>query len=368
MKGIIKGMIYRVYIIILLFGVFGSQLTGQNHYIGNDVDQRRPCHFNLLSPGKNQVVTQGTLKFMWENHEEPDSFCSSVSYYEVTFWSESLIFGEVFTVVPDNHSVESIEFEDYRKIFRRHGKYFWKVTAYDNNGNQTDSEVWTFYIGIPEIEDKFTSWDYIYGIQFQYSHRLRTDDYRSFLENIEPNTHMRSFSDLSFIFHQDNFPLPFVEMEEKLSLLSQVGLVGEITSRIRALRNLYFSFCPYGSIASSWYSTGIRDYTSTSTTIHLGCDVFIMPRGYISFRLSWLPMYHMRYVEKEGHLRTFLGRGWEYGVRFIISHAVIKVFRFLGMEIDFQRIPLEFHFSRIRDEYSGTLLNMRRMSIAYLLQ
>ncbi|MCJ7813363.1 hypothetical protein MUP95_08630, partial [bacterium] len=67
-------------------------------------------------------------------------------------------------------------------------------------------------------------------------------------------------------------------------------------------------------------------------------------------------------------LRTFLGEGWEYGVRFIISNAVIKMFRFLGMEIDFQRIPLEFHFGQIRDQYGGTLLKMRRMSIGYLLQ
>ena len=39
----------------------------------------------------------------------------------------------------------------------------------------------------------------------------------------------------------------------------------------------------------------------------------------------------------------------------------------LGEEFDFQRIPLEFHFSQIRDQYSGNLMKMNRFSIEYHL-
>ncbi len=344
------------------------RLMGQNRYVENGLERERPPHFNLISPENNFKATQGPLKFTWENKEDPDSPDSRVSYYEVAFWSESQLFRKIFQVIPSYRSFETLEFEDYRNVFRRHGKYYWKVTAYDINGNQTSSEVWTFSIGIPEMEEEFTTWAYIYAIQFQYNHRMRINDYVTFLRNVDPNVHMRSYSELSFIFHQDNFPISSVELEEKVSLLSQVGLGAEITSRIRFLRNHYFSIWPYGSFKSNWYSTGLQDYTNTLIVTRIGCEVFLMPKGFISFKMGWIPRYHVRYIEKGGGLRTFLGEGWEYGIRIIISNAVIKVFRLLGVDIDFQRIPFEFHFNEIKDQYSGTLLKMRQMSVGYLFQ
>ncbi len=366
-------MINRIYILWLavLIGIQGSQLIGQNNDFDMNPEQNRPHDFKLLSPQKNVTIVQGPLKFTWENNGDPDPPDFRVNYYEVTFWSENQKFNETFKVIPDdsvNEVIRGLEIKDYRKVFRRHGRYYWKVTAFDAGGNQTSSEVWNFIINIPEIEEEFTPWAYIYAIQFQYNHRLHTDEYLAFLKNVNPNMHMRSYSELNFVFRQEKLLIPFIEMEEKISLLSQVGIGGEISSHIRMLQNLYFSLCPYASIATGWYSTGLRDYANTFIAAHLGCDMFMMPRGYISLHVSWLPTYHVRYIEKGEYLRTFLGEGWEYGVRFIISNAVIKMFRFLGMEIDFQRIPLEFHFSQIRDQYSGTLLRMRRMSIGYLLQ
>ncbi|MBN2029354.1 hypothetical protein JW824_03830 [bacterium] len=363
-------MMYRTYILcfVFLLVISASRLMGQERSIENELDQNRPPYFRLLSPEKNFEVVQSPLKFTWENKEDLDSPNTRVSHYEVAFWSESQLFREIFQVIPSYRAVETLEFEDYRKVFRRHGKYYWKVTAYDINGNQTSSEVWTFSIGIPDMEEEFTTWTYIYAIQFQYNHRMRTDDYVSFLQNVNPNAHMKSYSELNFIFHQENFPIPSIELEEKVSLLSQVGLGAEITSRIRLLRNLYFSICPYGSFESSWYSTGLQDYTNTMMAGRLGGEVFLMPKGFVSFKMCWIPRYHVRYIEKEGGLRTFLGKGWEYGIRIIISNAVIKVFRLFGVDIDFQRIPFEFHFSEIKDQYSGTLLRMRCVSVGYLFQ
>ena len=79
-----------IFIFILLVGIVESQLAGQNRTIEDEFDQRRPHHFNLLTPEKNLVVSGGSLEFTWENYEDPDLSYSPVSYYEVAFWSENL--------------------------------------------------------------------------------------------------------------------------------------------------------------------------------------------------------------------------------------------------------------------------------------
>ena len=151
-------------------------------------------------------------------------------------------------------------------------------------------------------------------------------------------------------------------------ILSQIGIGFEISSRLKIIKNDYFSLYPQGGVMSSWYSTGLRDYSSTFNSAKLGCDLIFMPSGSLMIRGSWIPVYRIRYALKDGELRTFQGEGWEIGVRVVIPHKIINTFRIFNLEIDFQRIPFEFHFSRIRDEYTGTLMEVRRITIGFLIQ
>lgn len=363
---------YRIYfpLTFIFLGTSVAGMMGDAHYLSTHLQVRKSHHFFLLAPDKNATVTEGPLTFMWEDGRNTYFPNFDIERYEVTFWSKRRDFGKSFTVTPDD-SIEGkvyLTFNDCRKVFRRHGRYYWRVTAFDTNGNHTDSEVWSFVVGIPEVRGVFTPWAYLYAIRFRYSHRLHTPEYIEFLENLQPSTNLRSYSDMGFVLRQSGSWLTFMEAQEKFYILSHIGVGFELSSRFRLLKNLYFSLYPQGSVESCWFATGLEDYSSTMYSVRVGCDWVIMPSGYLSLRSSWVPAYRVRYLEQGRELRTFMGEGWELGIRIIISRNILSSFRFLGMEIDFRRIPLEFYFSQIRDQYSGTLMKMRGVSIAYLLQ
>ena len=212
------------------------------------------------------------------------------------------------------------------------------------------------------------NWVFPYTIQFQYTHRIQSQEYKDFLNQISPTTSLRSFSDIGLGFHQEKFLVSFIELQEKLFILSQIGIGYEISARLKMIKSLYFGIYPQCSIASSWFSTGLKDYSSKQSSVCIGGDLIVMPYGSLTIRGSWIPVYHIRYALKSGELRTFLGNGWELGVRVLIPHKIINPFRIFHLEIDFQKIPLEFHLSQIRDEYTGTLMKIRRMSVCFLIK
>jgi len=355
------------------FIFWGTAVAGLMRFdflLGNNSEDRRPHSFALLSPEKDTMVRRGSITFKWENRGDPDSPDFRVHHYRITFWSKRKGFGKTFTVFPED-SVDGeviLKFDDCRKVFRRHGKYYWRVTAFDAEGNRTTSEVESFVVGISRDHGGFVPWVYPYAVQFQYTQRLHSPEYGEFLSNVDPTFQLQSFADLGLVFRQYGFLVTSFEVQEEFFVLSQVGLGFDVSSRFRMLRNLYFSLYPHGGVRSCWFSKGLKDYTSTMYSVRLGCDFVIMPKGYISLRSSWVPAYRVRYSEKGGELRTFMGEGWELGVRLIIPHDILHTFRFFGMEVDFRRISLEFHFSRIRDRYTGTVMRMRLFRIGYLLR
>jgi len=334
---------------------------------------RGPSTFILLAPEMGTVITDGPVDFRWEDRGDPDPPDYRVQKFEITFWSEKTGFKRTFTVIPDDSSdgdgIITLSFDDSRNVFKRHGTYYWRVSAFDSEEHKTNSEIRRFVVGLSSsIKRRSLSWVFPFAVQFQYSHRFRSQEYRDFLNLINPTTSLRSFSDLGFLFRQEKFLLPFIEFQEKLMILSQIGIGFEISSRLKIIKNDYFALYPQGGVMSSWYSTGLRDYSSTFNSAKLGCDLIFMPSGSLMIRGSWIPVYRIRYALKDGELRTFQGEGWEIGVRVVIPHKIINTFRIFNLEIDFQRIPFEFHFSRIRDEYTGTLMEVRRISIGFLIQ
>ena len=245
---------------------------------------RRPHYFALLRPEENTMVVEGPLTFVWENRGDPDPPDFRVQRYEIKFWSKRRDFGRSFTVLPDDSSrLVSLRFEEMREVFRRHGRYYWRVLAFDEEGNQTSSGVWGFVVGMPQVAKRFLPWSYPYAVQLRYTHRLASTAYREFLRTVYPTTHLRSFSDLGLVFRQDGLGTSSLIVQEKFSVLSNVGFGGEFSAWLRLLSNSYFSLRPTGRTAVNWFSTGLEHYSSVQYDFFIGCDCVFMPRQYVSF-------------------------------------------------------------------------------------
>jgi hypothetical protein len=338
-------------------------------YGGDYLDEDRPYPFPLISPKTNHEVIKGKLTFIWEKRENHTIPESEIDQYEISFWSHKRRFRKTYTVSKGDSGAEQVQFvlEECRKIFPRHGRYYWRVTAVNPQGRRTSSEIRSFTVRINRVGKGFSMQPFNYEVQYQYTHRLSTEEYKIFLSQVSPTASMGSFSDFSLIFRQQELWSSYVDFEERIFILSQFGMGVELSGRFRMLKNIYFAMHPRISVSSSWYSTGLSKYTSMLTSVSVGCDWSFLPSGHVTLQTNWIPMYRIRYAELEGDLRTFQGEGWEMGIRLIIPHKILKPFRFLGFEFDFERIPIEFSAAFIEDEYTGTLMKIRRLSIGYLL-
>ena len=345
-------------------------LICMNLFADNVTDERTDYNsFHLMEPRTSTKVVSGKMTFIWEKHESLDSVESLVDRYEINFWHPGRDFRKKFSVSPGDSTSKSVSFvlKECRKVFRRHGKYYWQVTAINVNEMKTFSEIRSFSICARNVGNSFKEESYVYEIRYQYTHRLHTPEYKTFINNLSQNTNMRSYSDMSLIFRQQGVGSSLFNFCERVFILSNVGIGFEVSSRYKLLKNRYFSIQPRFSITSSWYSSGLQNYTSNLYSVSMGCDFVIMPSANVTLRTCLIPTHRIRYSEKGGELRTYQGNGWEIGVRVIIPHKILKTLHIFGREVDFERIPIEFHMRYIEDEYTGTLMKIRQFSIGYLL-
>ena len=352
----------------LVRGVFC--LICMNLFADNVTDERTNYNsFHLIEPGTNTKVVSGKMTFIWEKHENLDSIETLVDSYEINFWYPGRDFRKKFFVSKGDSTSKSVSFvlKECRKVFRRHGKYYWQVTAVNINGKRTYSEIRSFSICARNVVNGFKEESYNYEIRYQYTHRLHTLEYKTFINNLSQNTNMRSYSDMSLIFRQQGVWSSLLDFYERFFILSNVGMGFEVSSRYKLLKNYYFSLYPRFGITSSWYSSGLQHYTSNLYSVSIGCDFVIMPGANITLRTCLIPTHKIRYAEKGGELRTYQGNGWEIGVRVIIPNKILKTLHIFGREVDFERIPIEFNMRYIEDEYTGTLMKVRQLSIGYLL-
>jgi hypothetical protein len=339
-------------------------------YAGNDaVPGSEGRLIELIAPFGNKKVMNGPMVFLWKPVGSQDTLHFDVRNYEVTFWTNNHRFVKSYSVSPpESYRTVSLQFDNCRSVFRRHGKYFWQVAATDAAGNQISSEVRSFTIEVSELIERPAVWHHPYGVHLYYANRLRTMEYMSFLDHIYPTKHMRNYSDFGLVFQQQRIGTHFLEFEERFNIRSQIGMGMDVGIRFRLLQNRFFSLYPLGQTGMCWYATGIEKYSSLLHHVLIGCDYSIMPKGYITIRGGWIPLYRVRYSEKEKRPRTYLGKGWEMGVQLIIPQTVLKSFRFLGIEINFQRMPISYRISRIQDQYTGTVMKIQGMGIGYFFQ
>jgi hypothetical protein len=323
----------------------------------------------LLTPVQDTVLVEGPVSFSW--HFTPDSAnaIQSVRAFEVAFWSKTTSFSRTFRVNPQGRTeVYELGFKECRRIFHRHGVYRWRVTVQLISGERLVSSIREFVVTIPISHEEFVPWLYPYAIQFQFVNRYGSPEYDSFLSGLSSTKPLDDFVSLGLVFKQNRLGLRTLELEEKLLILSHIGLGFNTSLRFRMLRNLYLTLNPLIDLEYHWFSTGLEDYTSSFYSVKLGGDLMVMPRGFLTIRGTWVPVYRVRYAWSDDELRTWQGKGWEAGVRFIFPSHAIDNFRLFGIEIDFRRLPLEFSYSRIRDHYSETLMRTGRFSISYLLR
>jgi len=324
---------------------------------------------SLKAPSDKLTIHSQKIQFQWEwNHSE--GFSQLPQQVEIHFWAKTGRFEKQIAIPSSKIHTDRMTYtiDSCRTVFRRHGRYYWKVVALLANGRQITSKTRSFYIGIPELLGKPSSTPFVYALQFDYIHRKGTSEYIAFIKTADPNSHLRSYSDFRMIFKQNNLGIPTFELEENLLILSQIGLGVDVNMRFKLFQTSYFSLSPTGGGGVQWSSTGIRDFSTSLYHSFVGGDLALMPRGFLVFKGRWIPHYHIRYAHVDGDLRTFQGEGWEVGVEFVISQNILKPFRILGMEIDLERIPIGFSISQVKDSYTGTKLEMRKLSIRYVLQ
>jgi hypothetical protein len=147
-----------------------------------------------------------------------------------------------------------------------------------------------------------------------------------------------------------------------------VGVGAGFSSCFCLMNTLYFGLYPKASMETSWFSTGLKSYTSNMMDVRVGMRLTFLPGGFLSLHAEYIPSYRIRYARDNGELRTFQGRGWNWGVRWVIPERILPTFTLLGMKIDFRRIALRFNFSRIKDSYTGTQMKIRGLGISYMLR
>jgi len=325
--------------------------------------------FALHGPRLYATPTGESLGFEWEFRSVPDTAAMPVGRYEIQFWSKWKQFFKTFVVYPEDSSGRGeLTLEGYRDVFRRHGRYFWRVYAFDEEENRTASEARSFTVPVPSIRERLSDWIYPYRMYVEYTHRLRSNEYLAFVNQASPTVHLRSFSEIGLGFRQILWDQRLFELQEQIYLFSNVGMGMEWSTGFLVHKNAYFAFIPRIRADIGWFSTGLEEFDSRQNSLFLGADISLMPRGYVVLRAGYVPSFRIRYQLREGGTRTYEGEGYEWGMRFFIPRTVINLFNLAGLEFDFQKIPFEFSVFSSKDSYTGTVMHSRRLTVSYLFR
>lgn len=318
----------------------------------------------LQSPENGLRLIEGTMQFKWL-----PSAHSRIERHEITVMvpKESFILSRNVPFT-DSARVVNYQWTDMNKDIPFYGRYLWYVEAVDSSGVRFRSEVGHFNIAPFTIEDRYEAGKQTYAVRFRYNHRIKTVSYGQLLRSIDPRTHLLSFTEIGFSFKQNRVYDSALQMQETLTVYSLTGIGFELSSKIRLVENMYFSLNPYIRAGIGWMATGLNSYTSKSIDCSLGCELVVLPRGYLTVFSEWIPLSRIHYIQKGSGLRTFDGRGWDSGFRMILPRNVLNGFSLFGSKINLERIPIEFHFSSLRDEFTGYRIDIRKIGFIFLFQ
>jgi hypothetical protein len=322
-------------------------------------------HLLVLTPADKRKVEGTAVLFSWKVQGIDSTF--RPGRFEVQIWDKTKNFRRTLrTEAVDTTGYGQAWVYNPRQVFRRHGSYLWKVIAVDSLGRQRVSETRRFIMPAPRIRPLMAGSGNAYSLRCTFNHWSNFNSYRRFTDPLYPKTHLASYADLGFGFRQGwETRLPFA-LQERLLLLSQIGMGAELTPKVRILQNTFLAIDPWARGRQCWYSTSLKQYSGTLSEIAVGCDAVVMPGGHVTLTGAWLPLDRIRYSLKEGGLRTLKGTGWEAGFTVTIPRSLLSVVRIMGVNVDFQRIPIGVTFGRIEDDLTDIRLDYRKFSVEYL--
>jgi hypothetical protein len=319
----------------------------------------------LITPADKRKVEGPAILFSWKAQDADSTF--KPGRFEVQIWDKAKKFRRTLRTAPvDSTGYGQTWVTNPRQVFRKHGSYLWRVVAFDDHGRQRVSETRRFIMPPPRIKPLMAGPRNGYSLRFTYNRWSEFDSYRRFTDPLYPKTHLKSYVDLGIGFRQSwESAIPFT-IQERLLLLSQIGMGAELTPRVRILQNTYLSVDPWLRGRQCWYSTSLKQYSGTLSEIALGADAVVMPGGHLVLSGAWLPVNRIRYGLRGGGLRTLRGTGWEAGVTVTIPRSLLSVVRIMGVNVDFQKIPLSVVFGRVEDDLTDIRLDYRKFSVEYL--
>jgi hypothetical protein len=317
----------------------------------------------LSSPREDETV-EGDIRFQWLRTGP----LPRLERYDIHIFANHNGYLATKSFVPlDTGRSIGFTWLKFRKDVPRHGRYFWSVDALDSSGHRHTSEVRSFLIPPFLIQEQTPFSRFAHTVWIGHAYRMKTSDYRRLLEGVDPRAHLLSYGEISFVFRQVGIVNPRLRLEESVRFFSLAGFGLGAALQYRLAGNGYISLSPFLDGSVGWTGTGLNSHSSNQTRYALGCEILFLPRGYLSLFAEWLPLNRIRYLQDADRLRTFDGKGWEAGLRVVLPRSMLSPIRVLGMEIDWEKIPFEFRFSRIRDRYTGLHLDSRQMGIGLLL-
>lgn len=322
----------------------------------------------LISPRNHYRLASSTVQFQWLLTNMQDSSKFIPEYYEVMIWSKQREFSFIRTVYPMDSIGARLTVMDAMTRFKRHGRYYWQVQAVSMDGRRIQSEIREFNIPIPKHMQSMMPSLFPYAVKWQQFKRLNQADFKAFMESVYPKTHLQGHSDFCLIFRQPFIGNYNIDLEEQALINSNIGIGGEFSARIHLYENVFFALQPLGTINACWFATGLEKYTSIQYQAYTGVDFIVNPKGYLSADIEWIPVYRLHYALKDDGFRTFEGSGWEWGLKVIVPRNILNPFKLFGIEIDMERMPFEYKYSRITDSYTDVVMHTQEICISFLFQ
>ena len=134
--------------------------TGSSSAVFGAIPEIALNGIELMTPPDRVQIGDDTVSFRWRI---PQELRENVRHYDITFWSTARIFRRRIPVQPEPGREEA----DWttttaRSTFRKHGRYFWRVTAVDSPGYQTQSAIRSFVLPRPSLSRMFHAWFFPY--------------------------------------------------------------------------------------------------------------------------------------------------------------------------------------------------------------
>jgi len=318
-----------------------------------------------ISPSKGFSVVKGSVRFQWKISS---SDINKIDRFVVSIWSDMKKSVQFFTVKPESGKVFfSYTIDEIRQICPRHGQYYWKVALFLKSGGKIETgsrrfrvKPWTL-----QKEKNQVSNIYPYGMEFAYFHRLNTDEQKQFKKTVLTDLLFRSYSEVRFVFYQHNiWELP-VTLCEKVKLLMLPGVGLDLCGKIHLISNKIFTLSPRFGITGSCAATSVAETQSILYFYYIGSELSFMPGGYLTLIGDYIPEYNMPYQTETFKVLTFKGSGYRYGIRYFFSQRFMPAWKIGKLKVDMRRVPIEFFIEIVKDDYTGTTIKTRKISLGY---